>query len=880
MSPPLRATYRVQLSPACGFRAAAGLAPYLAALGISHLYASPIFAARPGSAHGYDGIDPNRLNPELGTPEDFRAMVAALRAQGLGLIVDFVPNHMGIGGDSNKFWREVLEWGEASPFARWFDIDWASPVPGLAGKVLAPLLGAQYGVALAEGDLALRFDPAQGAFAIWAYDTHELPVRPEDYAGILERAELPGLAADCAAAAEAGPGAAWAAARAGLASAAARPETAAAITRTLAAFRDPGTLHALIERQRWRVSAHSFDREAINYRRFFLVNELAGLRVEDPEVFAATHALLIELIDAGLVDGVRIDHIDGLRDPKGYLDRLRGATRRPVPLHVEKILAFDERLPPDWDVEGTTGYEFANLVLGLLLNPAGEAALSEDYRAFTGHSEPPETVVRAAKIEIMADGMAPEIEGVARRLRALAGEDPRTCDLGLTGFRRAVVAVVAAFDAYRTYADADGISDADRARIERAVAQARAAEPALDPALFDLLARVMTLETPGEPAREIAFRLQQITGPVTAKGLEDTALYRFDRLIALNEVGSEPGRLGVSLAEFHAANAERAGREPRMLLATSTHDTKRGEDARTRIAAIAADPSFWRDRALDWRARLGPAAEEIDPNELYFFFQLLLGAWPVEWDGAPPEPAALDALRERVAAAMLKSVREAGRNTRWSFGDPGYEAALAALVDRALDPADPAGFLADFAAAAARFGEIGRGLSIVQTALKLTVPGVPDIYQGAEFWDQSLVDPDNRRPVDFAARAAALAEARPFDGARGGAADKLALVARLLDLRRRDPALFDEGGYEPVAIDAEGRVCGFVRRRAGAVLFVAAALGWTRATAERFAPARPPEALAAAPRWIDALTGAPADPGAISFRSGPVVVLVPGEAAP
>ena len=762
----LRATYRLQFSADFRFADGAALAPYLADLGISHVYASPVFAARPGSSHGYDVTDPNRFNPELGTEAEFRAMAAALRAHGLGLILDIVPNHMGIGGAANCFWLSVLEWGEASPFAHWFDIDWNSTYPGLAGKVLVPFLGAQYGDVLADGDLQLRFDPAEGSFAVWAHDSHKLPVCPRHYGTILRAGGFETQAAAFDAATPLDPAAPrWKELKSDLGTA---PEEA--IARALAAF--AGTagdlaswsrLDALIAAQHWRAAKFNLDGDAINYRRFFTISDLAGVRVELPEVFDATHRLVLSLIDEGLIDGVRIDHIDGLLDPKAYCLRLRQRATRPFTLHVEKILAPDEDLPADWQTDGTTGYEFANLLVGLLADPAGTDTLSRTYADFTGRTEPPREVVHAAKLAIIAQPMTAELEAIVTRLLDLASRDPRRRDLGRTALRQGLAQVAAALDVYRTYADRDGMPPAGRARLEAALAQARRRSPALDPGAFDFLATVLTLDLAAERPAEradilaVATRLQQVSGPVTAKGLEDTALYRYNRLIALNEVGSEPGHFTVGLDAFHRANAERLTRSPRALLATSTHDTKRGEDARARIVALSSHAVAWREKVFEWHDLLAVPDRPIDRNEEYFFYQLLLGAWSADWPrGSPPPRADLANLAERVQEAMLKSAREAGVSTRWVFGDASYEAALSAFVARALDPGDDNAFLRCSAPSRRRSPPAGAANGLIQTVLKLTAPGVPDFYRGAELWEQSLVDPDNRRPVDFARRAAML----------------------------------------------------------------------------------------------------------------------------
>ena len=591
-------------------------------------------------------------------------------------------------------------------------------------------------------------------------------------------------------------------------------------------------LDGLIADQHWRAAKFNLDCDAINYRRFFTISDLAGLRVEDADVFEAVHRLLLDLIDEGLVDGVRIDHIDGLRDPKAYCLRLRGAASRPIWLLVEKILAPDEELAEEWGADGTTGYEVANQLVLLLTDPAGTETLSDAYVAFTGRDTPPREVVRRAKLEIMAGPMAAETEALAGRLHAIAAADQMTCDLGPIALRQALTQVVAALDVYRTYADADGEARSDRARIAEAVTTARAQEPALDPLLFDFLERVLTLEMAADRLPDAVARAQQLSGPVMAKGLEDTALYRYSRLIALNEVGSEPGLFGLDPSGFHEGNRRRLEREPLAMLTTSTHDTKRGEDARMRIAALAGRAAEWRAAAPEWRVLLEPGTSAIDPNDVYFLFQLLLGVWPFEWR---PETEVADAdlaaLAERFEAAMLKSVREARERSRWVFGDAEYEAGIRALARRALDPERGAAFLSAFRRFEARIAPDAARLALVQTVLKLTIPGVPDIYQGAELWEQSLVDPDNRRPVDFAARAKILATAREdrnSDSARDWSDGtlKLATTAALLDLRRRDPDLFLRGSYEPLSVEGPGAgdVLAFAREYDDRRMIVATAL--------------------------------------------------------
>ncbi len=831
-----RATYRLQFSADFGFGDGAALAPYLAALGVSHVYASPIFAARPGSTHGYDVVDPCRISAELGGEAGFRAMVASLRAEGLGLIIDVVPNHMGIGGAANTYWLDVLAWGPESRYAAWFDIDWNARHPGLAGKVLAPVLGEAYATALAAGKLELRADIVEGSFSVWAEGTHKLPVCPRHYHEILRIGGPAQLAEHAAGLTGAAPGdPRWPALSAAVAEAAAAGELDASLSAFRGRPEEPSSwarLDALIELQFWRPAKFSLDSDAINFRRFFTISDLAGLRVEDPAVFEATHALVFRLVEEGLVDGLRIDHIDGLRDPKGYLRRLRARASRPFYLVVEKILGPGEALPAAWGADGTTGYDFTNLLAGVLADPANAAALTRAYVDFTGCDAPVEAVVRGCKRRIMLGPMRAELEGLTDRLFALASRDPRFADIGRGALRAGLVQALAALDVYRTYADADGITADDRASIHAAVARARAAAPDLDPDVFDFIAGVLTLDhASGRPedsaaVLEIAFRTQQLTGPVTAKGLEDTALYRLNRLIALNEVGSEPGRFAVSVAEFHRANADRQARTPGTMLATSTHDTKRGEDARARILALGGQVPLWAERVEEWHRLLADPARPIDRNEEYFFYQSLLGAWPMGMhEEAVPTSDALHILADRLDSAMLKAAREAGVNTRWVFGDPGYEADLSAFVRRALHP--EGAFLRSFRAFEAVVGPAGVRNALIQAVLKLTVPGVPDIYQGAEIWEQSLVDPDNRRPVDFARRAAMLDEIGEHPPAElGGAAVKLALTRTLLALRRTRPALFAQGSYEPLEPpgSASDGLCAFARRHGREVLVVATSL--------------------------------------------------------
>lgn len=881
-----RATYRLQFRKEFGFADAAAIAPYLARLGISHVYASPWLKARPGSTHGYDIVDHHRLNPELGDAAAFAGMVAAFRAHGIGQILDFVPNHMGVGGADNLWWQDVLEWGPDSEYAGWFDIDWEPDPRFLRGKLLVPFLGDQYGAVLESGQLVLRFQPDSGDFAVWAYGTHKLPICPLHYERILGqdhpalerlgdafsglpnwhprvarrakdlRAELATLARDDA-------------------------EVRLALEEAVARLNgEPGDLdswrdlHGLIQDQHWRAAHFRVAADDINYRRFFNINELAGLRMELPELFDHAHELVFELLRDGTLDGLRIDHVDGLLDPKGYLVRLRERAPRPFYLVVEKILAGHETLRDDWPVEGTTGYEFVNLVLGVLIDPAGEAPLTALYASFADADGGFGDIVRACKIRIMTDEMASELNVLARDAARVARQNPRTSDFTRNILQRALKEIIACFPVYRTYVDGDASpSDADRRDLDWAVAQARRNESEIDSSVFDFLARLLSTDLVARPRSgfsrhavvRLAMRVQQYSGPVMAKGLEDTAFYRYNRFVALNEVGGNPDHFGVSLAAFHKANAQRAARSPHAMLGTATHDTKRGEDVRARLAVLAELPEEWQRQVQIWsrilRARMGDveAAAAPDRNDEYLFYQLLLGAWPVELTGvARPDGDAVRGFSERLEGALVKSMREAKRRSNWDAPNLDYETAMLSFVRVALDVSRPNAFLEAFAPFQERVATLGVRNSLVQLALKLTLPGMPDIYQGADLWDLSLVDPDNRRPVDYALRERLLAEITPRSRRepRGDMTEllrdwrdgrcKLALTTWLLAERQSRPLLFADGGYDAlIACGAKSdQVVGFARTHATGKLVV---------VASRF-PAR----LAAEPGWADTEIALPA----------------------
>ncbi|WP_142848068.1 malto-oligosyltrehalose synthase [Telmatospirillum sp. J64-1] len=844
-----RATYRLQFSKDFGFRRAAELAPYLARLGVSHVYASPYLKARPGSSHGYDIVDHNALNPELGGTEDYEAFVTALRRAGLGQILDFVPNHMGVGGSDNLWWLDVLEWGQDSPYAGYFDIDWGPDRRYLHGKLLVPFLGDQYGAVLDAGQLKLKYDAEAGSFAVWAYDTHKMPICPLHYARILGDAhlELERLGDEFAGLPTHRPHVHRHAAhlKARLAQLTRESEDIAqAVAAAVESFNaQPDALDALIQEQHWRAAYFRVAADDINYRRFFNINDLAGLRMEEPELFDLTHILVFKLIENGVLDGLRIDHIDGLLDPKRYCESLIEKSPRPIYLVVEKILARHERLREDWPIDGTTGYDFANLVGGLLVDPAGEEPLSRFYADFTGQDRDFADIVRDCKIRIMENEMASELNVLARDAARIARSNRKSCDFTNHILHTALKEIIARFPVYRTYIDGSDPDEADRRDLDWAITQARREENAADASAFDFLQALLTTDLVREPRSgysrhavvRLAMKVQQYSGPVMAKGLEDTAFYRYNRLVSLNEVGGHPDHFGVSVAAFHAANAERLKRWPHNMLGSSTHDTKRGEDTRARINVLSEMPEEWERQVSTWsrllRARRGDVEGTAPPdrNDEYLFYQLLLGAWPAELTGSgTPSPEAMEDFGKRIEGAMMKSMREAKLHSNWAAPNMAYEEAMYGFIRDALDVSRHNAFLEAFLPFQERVAQLGVTNSLTQTLLKLTVPGVPDIYQGAELWDLSLVDPDNRRPVDYRKRIDMLERigTSPLPDLlahwQDGAA-KLGMILRTLDLRRRHPDLFAQGSYHP--IEASGakadHACAFLRQTESAAMLVA-----------------------------------------------------------
>jgi (1->4)-alpha-D-glucan 1-alpha-D-glucosylmutase len=828
MPPPIpTATYRLQLRAGFGFDQAAAVVPYLKALGVSHLYASPFLKARAGSTHGYDIIDHNALNPEFGGEEAFRRLGRALREADIGLILDFVPNHMGVHYADNAWWLDVLEWGPKSSHADSFDIDWETLPFRSKGGILLPILGGPYGEALENGEIELRYDPQAGSFSAWYYE-HRLPIEPTRYGEILrklvETSGASGPTADALlqlAARYRGPNNPTPSqAPTFKADLAAIPGAAEVIERGLTAYRPksglPGAalaLHHLLERQHYRVAYWRLAGSEINYRRFFDINTLAGLRVEDRATFDAIHSLVGRLIAEDSLQGLRFDHIDGLRDPHQYFRRLQkvtrsGGQRRKIYSVVEKILAEDERLPKFANVAGTTGYEWLNVISHVLVEASGLPKLDNTWQEFSGQRRSFDAILIESKRRVLRTLLASEFTVLTRLLARIAVGHYSTRDYSADSLRVAFELFVLHFPVYRTYITGSGPSARDRALIEGAIEKARASWFGPDAGVFDFLRDVLTLDliAPGRQGhsrsrvRNLAFKVQQFTGPVMAKSLEDTAFYRYHRLLALNEVGGNPVAEGLSVTHFHDRMVQRAASLPHGMTATATHDTKRGEDARARLLTLSELPDEWTRLVEEWR-RLNVAVRDGDARPSaaheYMLYQALLGAWPLGGVGGD--------LVERMQAFAVKAAREGKQQTSWLVPDERYENALTGFIAKLLDPRQSAEFISLFGEFAARVALMGALASLTQLVLKAAMPGVPDFYQGTEFWDLSLVDPDNRRPVDFSDRAAALQSIAQPDwialvGDWKTARIKLALTRELLMLRRRFGKLFTHGSYVPLEV--------------------------------------------------------------------------------
>lgn len=870
------ATYRLQMGPSLTLRGVEELVPYLEALGITDVYLSPLLAARPGSTHGYDLVDPSRLNPELGTEEDLGRLAGALAARGMGLLLDIVPNHMCIASPLNRWWWDVLENGPSSPYARFFDIDWRPPKAELADKVLLPLLGEQYGRVLENQEIRVEY--AEGVFIARYYDTL-LPLAPKSWRMILEPV-LEGLKAgrgpedpavlelesiltalrNLPGRTETDPGRVRE-----------RQREKEVVRRRLAALiqgdagvregieaslrdlngrkGDPSSfdrLEALLADQAYRLCHWRVAADEVNYRRFFDVNELAAVRMEDPEVFRASHETVLRWISRGWVTGLRVDHVDGLYDPQRYLRDLQEAARRalqeggrPVPegdrpfyVVVEKILGRGERLFPEWAAHGTTGYDFLNVLNGLFVDAAGLARIEGAYARFKGAAEDVRELMATCKKLIMLVAMSGELHMLACALDRISEQHRWSRDFTLEHQRFGLREVVARLPVYRTYirGNPPEISEADRRHVLWAVRQAKRHSPSVHESLFDFIAQVWLQAPPAglgpaalEERRRFTMRLQQFTGPVAAKGLEDTFAYRHVPLASINEVGAEIPWGEVTLREFHERNRERLVRWPHSLLATATHDTKRGEDVRVRLDALTEIPEEWERAVFRWSALNRRWKTDLegspapDAGDEYLLYQTLVGAWPFDADA----PGVLASFAGRMEAYAIKAAREAKVHTSWLNPNAPYEEALGRFLRALLDPGPGNAFLEDFRRFLEPVVRAGVRAALSQLLLKIASPGCPDFYQGTELWDLNLVDPDNRRPVDFELRRrlldglpppgeGAVRELleRPADGRI-----KMYVMREALRYSRERRPLFDRGDYIP--LEARGaraeRVCAFAR---------------------------------------------------------------------
>ncbi|MFA5950102.1 MAG: malto-oligosyltrehalose synthase [Hyphomicrobium sp.] len=824
-------TYRLQLRAGMTFDRAAELCEYWQRLGVTHLYLSPISRAMPGSTHGYDAISFNEIEPELGGEAGFRRLVSVLKARGLGVVLDFVPNHMGA-SPLNPWWHDVLEWGSASTYAGHFDVDWS------AEKLLVPSLDTPYGEAMSRGEIRLVYGTPEEPFSI-AYMSLALPLTPPSYAAVLARA---GGAEFCELArrfAFSTPGTAQEL-KAELRAMLTEDEAAAAVRTAVSELEaDRQALHQLHEAQVFRLAHWRASRESLTYRRFFEISDLVGMRVEVPQVFDDVHRLTLRLIEEDLIDGLRIDHLDGLADPLGYLRRLRGAIGRDdFYLVVEKILGPGEELRAAWPVDGVTGYEFIRDLSLLFVDGDGAVPLTRAYREFVGHERSYADEVLATKRWTFTRNLAGELEHLTGLAHGLAASATATRDFGRDTIRRTIVELASALPVYRTYIDAAGASEEDLALLTGAARAARTAREVEDEGALDFILQVLKLDV-GSPERQasalgFATRFQQTTGPLMAKAVEDTVFYRYNRLIAVNEVGGDPQALGALVSCFHEAMLRRAATSGRGLSATATHDTKRGEDGRARLYAISECPEAWARAVRRWSLLTAPlkhlhlmherADAPVPEAEVeWLFYQALLGAWPEGLAG--DDLVGLGQLAERMSAFMQKAAREAKLRTSWTQPNEAYERALDCYVRGVLDPRRSGDFLADFAEAAQPLMRAGALTSLSQLAIKLVAPGVPDIYQGTELADFSLVDPDNRCEVDFAARDAKLScrdGPSRLDCTWSLGSLKLRLMAAGLALRKRAGRNFATAAYIPLeaAGPLAGHVVGFLRVNQGLAVVV------------------------------------------------------------
>ena len=800
-----RATYRIQLHRNFDLSQAAALTDYFSALGMSHCYASPILQAAPGSMHGYDVLDHRRVNVELGGEEGFHHFCQALESHGLRLLLDIVPNHMSIAGHGNTWWWDVLENGPASQFAHYFDVDWSPPEAKLKDRVSIPILGDHYGRVVEAGEIVLV---RQGGRFTFHYHEHVLPVAPRSLDGLLQ---------DAAARAESDDLAFIADAYGNLPHATetdwmsvqrrhrdklvlrAQLERLCQEHRHIAAAVDevvsetnasPDEIDVLLERQNYRLAFWRTARDELDYRRFFDVNFLVGLRTEDERVFHDTHARVLEWAKQKQVAGLRIDHPDGLRDPEQYFHRLRQGSPESW-IVVEKILMTGERLPATWPVQGTTGYDYISRLSALLVDPEGEQPLTDFYGEFTGEPTDFEYLVRKKKLHVLDTMFNADQTRLAELFAQLCERHRRYRDYTRRELRLVLRETIACLSVYRTYVRGreTPISAADQGRIEQAVEKGKQHRPDLDNDLFDFLRDVLLMRVYGPIEHEFVMQFQQQTGPVMAKGVEDTTFYNYNRLIALNEVGGDPGRFSLTAEQFHDECRYAQEHQPFSLLATTTHDTKRSEDVRARLLVLAEIPARWAAAVREWSTLNESFRQDYMPdrNTEYFLYQTLVGAWPISL--------------ERLTEYMTKASREAKAHTSWMDPNESFEQALHTFLKSVLSH-EP--FLASLQAFVDEILTAGRTNSLAQTLLKIATPGVPDFYQGSELWDLSLVDPDNRRPVDYQIRRQLLQEqsGSSVEQALMRADEglpKLWLIHRALDARRRHPDLLGgRAAYRPL----------------------------------------------------------------------------------
>lgn len=838
---PLRATLRLQFHKGFTLDQAVPLVPYFASLGISHLYASPLLAARAGSMHGYDVVDPTTVNPELGGEAALHRLVAALREHKMGLILDIVSNHMAVGGSDNPWWLDLLEWGRLSPYGEFFDIQWHSPDPLMEGQLLLPFLGSDYGVALQDGTLPLRFDAQRGAFYVEHYE-HHFPICPSSYGELLRsddealkfladrfsalsyQTDAYGLAIPL---------------KAELRELASNPAILQCIQDNLGQY-DSLTpegfqrLHNLLERQSYRLASWRTAADDINWRRFFDINELGGLRVERPAVFEATHAKIFELVEQGLVDGLRIDHIDGLADPRGYCRKLRRrvdtlSPDRHLPIFVEKILGEGETLHRDWSVDGTTGYEFMNQLSLLQHDPQGAENLGNLWSRYSERPADFRQEAQLARQQILNGSLAGDFESVAQALLQVARDDLMTRDLTLGAIRRALQELIVHFPVYRTYISPRGRSGEDDVFFQQAMDGARQALSEADWPVLDCLARWLGGESwrkrpvgrPRKILKHACVRFQQLTSPAAAKAVEDTAFYRSAVLLSRNDVGFSTEQFSAPVADFHAACANRLAEFPDNLLATATHDHKRGEDTRARLAVLSERSAWYAEQVPLWRTLARPLRDDEQmpsAGDELILYQAILGSWPL--DLRDDDQSALEDYAQRVWQWQQKALREAKLQSSWSAPNEAYEQAAQQFLQRLLVHPDGQLLRAALGKAAKTIAVPGALNGLAQTLLRMIVPGVPDLYQGNEYWDFSLVDPDNRRPVDYASRQQAMQASVNLPDLLTRWRDgriKQSLIAQTLNLRAEHAELFQRGTYQALEVvgSQAHRVLAFAREHEG-----------------------------------------------------------------